>query len=40
MRDAQTTGGYPRIANVISNDLDFLAQNKPGDSIKFKRKID
>jgi antagonist of KipI len=40
MRDAQTTGGYPRIANVISNDLNILAQNKPGDSIKFKYKID
>ena len=37
MADAQTTGGYPRIAVVISADMDILAQAKPGDSLVFKR---
>jgi len=36
MADAQTTGGYPRIANVISADLDKLAQMKPGDNLRFR----
>lgn len=36
MADAQTTGGYPRIANVSSTDLDRLAQFKPGDKIRFE----
>ncbi|MDP2237803.1 MAG: biotin-dependent carboxyltransferase family protein [Bacteroidales bacterium] len=35
MADRQTTGGYLRIANVISADLDRIAQLKPGDKIKF-----
>lgn len=35
MKDAQTVGGYYRIANVISDDLDKLAQLKPGDEISF-----
>ncbi len=35
MNDAPTTGGYPRIANVISKDSDKLAQLKTGDKIKF-----
>lgn len=35
LADAQTTGGYPRIANVTFRDLDKLAQNKPGDAIRF-----
>ncbi len=35
MRDAQTVGGYYRIANVISKDLDKLAQLKPGDEVSF-----
>lgn len=37
MRDAQTTGGYPKIAVVISSDLSVLAQAKPGCSIKFSK---
>jgi biotin-dependent carboxylase-like uncharacterized protein len=37
MRDAQTVGGYPKIAHAISPDLNQLAQLTPGDSIKFKR---
>ena len=36
LADAQTTGGYPRIANVISADLSFLAQQKPGDFLRFR----
>ncbi len=35
MADAQTTGGYLRLANVISADMDKLAQVKPGDEIWF-----
>jgi biotin-dependent carboxylase-like uncharacterized protein len=35
LNDAPTTGGYPRIANVISKDSDKLAQLKTGDKIKF-----
>lgn len=35
LNDAQTTGGYPRIANILSEDLDQLAQLKPGDEIWF-----
>jgi len=35
MADAQTTGGYPRIANIIRADLDALGQLKPGDKINF-----
>ena len=36
MADRQTSGGYARIANVISVDLTLLAQMKPGDTIRFK----
>jgi len=36
MADRQTTGGYTRIANVISADHHLLAQLKPGDKIRFK----
>lgn len=36
MRDAQTAGGYPKIAHVVSCDLDRLAQLRPGDSISFE----
>ena len=35
MADAQTVGGYYRIANVISADLDKLAQLKSGDEVWF-----
>ena len=35
MADAQTTGGYPRIAEVTSVDLPLLAQLKPGDRLRF-----
>ena len=36
MADAQTTGGYPRIAVVMSADMDKLAQAKPGDALSFR----
>ena len=36
LADAQTTGGYPKIASVISVDLDKLGQAKPSDKIRFK----
>lgn len=36
MNDGPTTGGYPRIGNIISQDLDFIAQLGPGDSLRFK----
>lgn len=36
MADHQTTGGYPRIANIISAHLPTLAQKKPHDKIRFK----
>jgi biotin-dependent carboxylase-like uncharacterized protein len=37
MADRQTTGGYPKIATVISADIPMLAQCLPGQStVKFK----
>ncbi len=35
MADAQTTGGYPRIAQVAAVDLPVCAQYRPGDRIRF-----
>jgi len=35
MRDAQTTGGYPRIVNVLEEGIDQLAQKKPSEQIRF-----
>lgn len=35
--DGQTIGGYPKVAQVISADLDKLAQLRPGDPIRFRR---
>ena len=35
--DRQTTGGYPKIATVISADLGFLARCRPGDVVRFER---
>jgi biotin-dependent carboxylase-like uncharacterized protein len=34
--DAQTIGGYPRLGDVISADLDQLGQLRPGDSVRFE----
>jgi antagonist of KipI len=36
MADAQTIGGYPRIAQVAAVDLPRLAQTRPGESIQFQ----
>jgi len=35
--DGQTIGGYPKIAQVVSADLDKLAQLRPGETIRFQR---
>ncbi len=35
MADAQTIGGYPQAAHVISVDLPVAAQLRPGDSVRF-----
>jgi biotin-dependent carboxylase-like uncharacterized protein len=35
--DGQTIGGYPKIAQVISADLDKLGQLRPGDRLHFER---
>lgn len=37
MADRQTTGGYAKIATVISADLSRAAQARPGTSIRFAR---
>ena len=36
MADHQTTGGYPRIAHIISAHLPILAQKKPNDVLQFR----
>jgi allophanate hydrolase subunit 2 len=35
LADHQTTGGYPKIATIISADLDQFAQLRAGDSVRF-----
>jgi len=35
MADRQTTGGYAKIATVITPDLKHLAQLRPGDTVRF-----
>jgi antagonist of KipI len=35
MADHQTTGGYPRVANVISAHLPLLAQSRTNDAFSF-----
>jgi allophanate hydrolase subunit 2 len=35
MVDHQTTGGYPKIATVVSADIPLLAQSLPGDVVRF-----
>ncbi len=35
MADHQTTGGYTRIAQVVSADISLLAQLRPGDQVSF-----
>ncbi|MER2266323.1 5-oxoprolinase subunit C family protein [Methylobacterium oxalidis] len=36
MADRQTTGGYPKIATVISADLRRVAQRRPGEPLRFE----
>ncbi|MBC7840820.1 MAG: biotin-dependent carboxyltransferase [Gemmatimonadaceae bacterium] len=35
MADRQTTGGYPRLGDVIAVDMPLIAQLRPGDSLRF-----
>jgi biotin-dependent carboxylase-like uncharacterized protein len=35
--DAQTIGGYPKVAQVIAADLDLIGQLRPGSSVRFER---
>ncbi|HZT51501.1 MAG TPA: biotin-dependent carboxyltransferase family protein [Stellaceae bacterium] len=35
LADRQTTGGYPKIATVVSADLPALGQMRPGDTVRF-----
>ncbi|HEX2852335.1 MAG TPA: 5-oxoprolinase subunit PxpB [Opitutaceae bacterium] len=35
MADAQTIGGYPQAAHVITVDLPLVAQLRPGDTLRF-----
>jgi allophanate hydrolase subunit 2 len=37
MRDAQTTGGYPKLAVVITPDVARLGQVRSNDRIRFSR---
>ncbi|MSR54383.1 MAG: biotin-dependent carboxyltransferase [Gemmataceae bacterium] len=34
--DGQTIGGYPKVAHIISADIDRLAQLRPGDDVRFQ----
>jgi antagonist of KipI len=36
LADAQTTGGYPRLAQVITADFGALAQAAPGQALRFQ----
>ena len=36
LADRQTTGGYPKIATVISADLRRIAQRRPGERVRFE----
>ncbi|HTU02001.1 MAG TPA: 5-oxoprolinase/urea amidolyase family protein, partial [Candidatus Sulfotelmatobacter sp.] len=36
LADRQTTGGYTKIASVISPDLGVAAQRRPGDAVRFR----
>jgi biotin-dependent carboxylase-like uncharacterized protein len=37
MADRQSTGGYPKIANVIRADVSRIAQKRPGEQLRFER---
>lgn len=36
MADRQPTGGYPKIATVISADIGHMAQVRPGEALRFR----
>lgn len=36
MADRQTTGGYPKIATIITADQALLAQRRPGEKVRFR----
>ncbi len=36
LADHQTTGGYPKIATVISADLPVVGRRRPGDKLRFE----
>lgn len=36
LADRQSTGGYPKIATVVSADLPRLGQLRPGDTVRFE----
>ena len=36
LSDHQTTGGYPKIATVVSDDLDGFVQLRPKDAVRFQ----
>jgi UPF0271 protein len=36
LADRQTTGGYAKIATVISADLPVLTRRRPGDQVRFE----
>lgn len=36
LADCGTTGGYTKIATVISTDLPWIAQTQPGDTVEFR----
>ncbi|MDN3670563.1 biotin-dependent carboxyltransferase family protein [Echinicola jeungdonensis] len=38
MKDAQVTGGYPRVLQLGSKALSILSQKKPGEKIRFEVK--
>lgn len=38
LADAQTVGGYPRIANLTNGSINKIAQLRPGDHLRFKLK--
>jgi biotin-dependent carboxylase-like uncharacterized protein len=36
LADHQTTGGYPKIASVVSADLPVIGRRRPGDPVRFE----
>ena len=36
MKDAQTTGGYPRVLQLTAKSIDILSQKKTSSIIKFQ----